>query len=167
MFRWLDAALGRIEEVFIALMLCSASVILFANVVARYGFNTGVVWAEEVVRYQIIWLVFIGSSVAVRRGIHIGIEAVLHVLPGPIARALRIVVLSLCILFCLVLLYYGAVLVAQTRAFGQRTPAMQAPFWIIQLAIPVSAALMGLRFAQTLGGEIAGTHRKAETDLIS
>ena len=42
----------------------------------------------------------------------------------------------------MVLAYYGIDLVHQTRMFGQKTPAMQAPTWIIQLAIPVGAGLM-------------------------
>lgn len=167
MLKRLDTLLCRIEEAVIALLLSSASLILFVNVVARYVFNTGLVWAEEVVRYQIIWLVFIGGSVAARKGIHIGVEAVLHLLPDAMARLLRIAVAALCVLFCALLVYYGADLVAQTRMFGQKTPAMQAPFWMIQLAIPVGAALMGLRFAQTLFAEIAGRHPEAAAEMIN
>ena len=167
MLKRLDRALGRLEEAFIATLLASASVILFINVVLRYVFNTGVVWAEELVRYEIIWLVFIGGSVAARKGIHIGVEAVLHVLPARLAQALRITVYALCILFCAVLVWYGAELIAQTRMFGQKTSAMQAPFWVIQLAIPVGAGLMGLRFAQALWAEFAGEHRHAETEMLS
>ncbi|TDL81254.1 TRAP transporter small permease [Palleronia sediminis] len=167
MFSKLDKALAHLEEVFIAILLGSASVILFANVVARYGFNTGVVWAEEVVRYQIIWLVFIGSSVAVRKGIHIGIDALPQVLPAPLAHALRVAVLCICVLFCAALLYYSILLVMQTRAFGQKTSAMQMPFWIVQLAIPIGAGLMGLRFSQALFRTLTRTRPQAETQLIN
>lgn len=167
MFKQLDTLLSRAEEAFIALMLGSASLILFCNVVARYVFNTGVVWAEEVVRYQIIWLVFIGASVAARKQIHIGVEALLHVLPAPFERAVHIVVGIGCILFCVVLAYYGIDLVHQTRMFGQKTPAMQAPTWIIQLAIPVGAGLMALRFAQNLWAQIVGVQARAETEMLS
>ena len=167
MFKRLNNALCRIEETFIAVLLISASVILFSNVVARYVFNTGVVWAEEVVRYEIIWLVFIGGSVAVRKGIHIGVDAVLHILPARFAQALHIVVWIICILFCLVLVWYGIELAAQTRMFGQKTPAMQTPFWLIQLAIPVGAGLMLLRFIQALWSGILGAEQRSQTDLIS
>lgn len=167
MLQRLDHALCRGEEIFIAALLASASVILFVNVVARYVFNTGLVWAEELVRYQIIWLVFIGGSVAARKGIHIGVGALLHVLPEALARAVRIAVWLFCMAFCAVLVWYGAELVTQTKMFGQKTSAMQAPFWIVQLAIPVGAGLMLLRFGQALWREVAGGGQRAETDLIS
>lgn len=166
MLHRLDRGLCWLEEAFITALLITASVILFVNVVARYGFNTGFVWAEEFVRYEIIWMVFIGGSVAARKGIHIGVNAVFHVLPQRFRRILRIAVNLLCIGFCAVLLFYGAELVAQTRMFGQKTPAMQVPFWIVQMAIPVGAALMLLRFAQHLSHEVFGEHQPAETEII-
>ena len=54
--RKLDALLSRGEEILIGLLILSASLILFANVIARYVFNDGFSWAEELVRYQIVWL---------------------------------------------------------------------------------------------------------------
>lgn len=167
MLQRLDRILCWVEEVFIATLLITASAILFTNVVARYLFNAGFVWAEELVRYEIIWMVFIGGSVAVRKGIHIGVEAVVLALPMGGARVLRVAVSLICIAFCLVLMIYGAQLAEQTQAFGQKTSAMQAPVWVIQLAIPLGAGLMCLRFSQGLWNEIFGDHRRAETEIIS
>ena len=58
-----------LEELLIGGLLATASVILFANVVARYIFNWGGPWADELVRYEIVWMVFIGGSVAALTGI--------------------------------------------------------------------------------------------------
>ncbi len=163
----LDRGLSWAEDAFISTLLITASAILFVNVVARYVFNTGFVWAEEFVRYEIVWLVFVGGSVAARRGIHIGVEAVVHFLPPTARRLAAVAVLALCVAFCIVLMIYGGELAAQTRMFGQRTSAMQAPFWIVQLAIPVGAALMALRFSQRLYLEATGVHRRAEMEMIN
>ncbi|MFT6642156.1 MAG: C4-dicarboxylate transporter DctQ subunit, partial [Flavobacteriaceae bacterium] len=73
-------------------LLASASLILFANVVARYVFNWGVPWAEELVRYEIIWMVFIGGSVAVRKGIHIGIDILATVSPPKTQTVIHLVI---------------------------------------------------------------------------
>lgn len=162
----IDRALGWLEETCIVTLLITSSVILFVNVVARYVFNTGFVWAEELVRYEIIWMVFIGGSVAVRKGIHIGIEVLLHVLPKGGARILRMLVGAICVIFCLVLLFYSTELALQTRSFGQRSSAMQLPFWIIQLAIPIGAALMAIRFAQKLWQDATGRYHDAETEML-
>ena len=167
MMERLDAALCRLEDAFIAALLLSASFIIFFNVVLRYVFNTGFIWAEEFVRYEIIWLVFIGGSVAARKGIHIGVEALLRVLPAAPARALRIAVGLICIAFCAALVWFGAELVAQTRMFGQRTSAMQAPFWIIQLAVPIGAGLMLLRFVERLWRDVRGLPHRDQREAIS
>ena len=167
MFRQLDRLLVIAEDTFISILLVASSAILFVNVVARYVFNSGMVWAEELVRYQIVWLVFVGASVAARKGIHIGVEAIVHMLPAGARRAVQILVYALCITFCAVLVFYGIELMLQTRSFNQRTPAMQAPFWIAQLAIPVGAALMGIRFTQELVRAVRGQTGNTQTNILN
>lgn len=163
----LDRVLSFAEDTFISILLIAASAILFINVVGRYVFNSGFVWAEELVRYQIVWLVFVGASVAARKGIHIGVDAVVQIVPAKVRIAVRAAVFLVCIVFCGLLLFYGLELMLQTRAFNQRTPALQAPFWLAQLAIPVGAALMGLRFVQELLRTLTGEERHAETQILN
>ena len=167
MLHRLDRVLSWLEDAFIASLLLSASVIIFVNVVLRYVFNTGIVWAEEFVRYEIVWLVFIGGSVAARKGIHIGVEAVLHVLPAAAARTLKVVVGLICIAFCAALVWYGVELVAQTQMFRQRSSAMQAPFWIVQLAVPIGAGLMLIRFAERTWFDLRGIPQRDQREAIS
>ena len=50
MLRTLDAGLLRIEQFVIGILMIAASFVLFVNVVARYGFNEGFAWAEELTR---------------------------------------------------------------------------------------------------------------------
>ncbi len=166
MWSRIDRALGWLEETFVTTLLITSSIILFVNVVARYVFNTGFIWAEEMVRYEIIWMVFVGASVAVRKGIHIGIDALHYILPKNGKRIVRIVVGGICLIFCIVLFKYSLDLVMQTRSFGQRTSAMRIPFWIVLLAIPVGAGLMAIRFAQELYRDATGRHHEAETEML-
>jgi|TARA_B110000881_G_C18367876_1_gene409690 C4-dicarboxylate transporter DctQ subunit len=139
-----------LEELLIGGLLATASVILFANVVARYIFNWGVPWAEELVRYEIVWMVFIGGSVAARTGIHIGIDILATFSPKQIRPVILLVINAISLTFCLFLVIMGSDLVAQTKMFGQVTPALQIPMWVVQMAIPVGGALMALRFFQRL-----------------
>lgn len=165
--RWVDLALARLEDTLIAALLLSGAVIICVNVVLRYVFSGGLVWAAEFVRYEIIWMVFIGGSVAVRKGIHIGVDVALHVLPPMGQRILRSAVDVICILFCLALVIYGAELTRQTQAFGQLTAAMQVPMWTVQLAVPIGAGLMLLRFGQRLWLNVRGIELVTEVETIS
>lgn len=164
MLRKLDSVFSRAEEVLIGTLLLTASVILFANVVARYVFNLGLPWAEELVRYQIVWMVFLGASVAAREGIHIGVDILAKFSPPLIARGLVLLVHAISVVFCAAVVFYGAELIAQTRMFGQISPAMQVPMWLVQLAIPVGAGLMGIRFAQQFVRTLLG-RREPETHI--
>lgn len=168
MLRTLDAALSRVEEIVISLLLIAASFVLFANVVARYGFNDSFPWAEEMTRYAIVWMVFVGGSVAARKGAHIGVDVLARLLgERPVRKVLIVGVDLLCVAFSLFLVIFGWELVAQAKQFGQMTPALQIPLWTVQLAIPVGGALMGLRFFQRVLGELAGGAKESAVKILS
>ena len=163
----LDVAFSRIEEAFIGVLLIAASFILFANVVARYGFNDSFPWAEELTRYAIVWMVFVGGSLAARKGAHISVDVLWRVLGDHPARKVLVVSVDfLCVLFSLFLVVYGWDLVAQAREFGQVTPSLQVPLWTVQLAIPVSGVLMAVRFTQHLFAEISGRAKKSSIEIL-
>jgi len=150
---WLDRGLCRVEEGLVAALLGAAALILFLDVVARYLFSAPFSWGAESVRYAIIWVVFIGSSIAARRGIHISISALREFLPAPAQRPLILLVLAICFGFSVLLLSASVELIQFMRGFRQVTPAMEIPMWWVYLAIPVGAGLMSLRFIQAFWAE--------------
>lgn len=161
---WLDKVLSRAEEICVALLLCAASLILFIDVAGRFLFSTSFSWAAESVRYAIVWVVFIGSSIAARRGIHISIDALREFLPPPARRPLILLVLAISILFCALMLWFAIQLVATMQGYRQVSPAMQIPMWWVYLAIPVGVGLMLVRFAQTLWLELRYRLESLESD---
>jgi TRAP-type transport system small permease protein len=65
----------------IALLLAAMVVLVFGNVVLRYGFNSGITVSEELSRWFFVWLVFLGSIVALREHAHLGIDSLVKKLP--------------------------------------------------------------------------------------
>ena len=166
MLRKMEVLVSRSEEVLIGTLILTASFILFANVVARYVFNLGIPWAEELVRYQIVWMVFLGASVAARQGVHIGVDILVKFAPAAVSKGVTLLVNAIGIAFCAALVFFGAELIIQTRAFGQVSPAMQIPMWLVQLAIPVGSALMGIRFAQRFFQALLGEAQQTHVEVI-
>ncbi len=162
----IDFILGKVEEYFIATLLLVASILLFANVVGRYVFGTSVLGAEELVRYMIVWMVFVGGSVAARKGIHIGVDAFLKFSGARVARIISIVVLLICICFTVTLFYYGLWHTMDVYQFGQRSSALRLPYWIAQAAIPVGAGLMAIRFTQRLVALLRARQDRSELEMI-
>ncbi len=164
--RRLNTYSHRLEEFLIAFLLATSSVVLFANVLARYVFNWGVSWAEELVRYEIIWMVFIGGSVAARQGIHIGVDILVKFSPRPFRRPISISLNAISFVFCVCLVILGGDLVAQTKMFGQVTPALEVPMWVVQMAVPVGGGLMAVRFLQRISQSLQDGDDATHTDGI-
>lgn len=98
---------ARIEPAFIALTLGLMTVVTFANVVARYVFNTNILWALETTVFLFAWLVLLGASHGVKISAHIGVDVILSMAaPGP-RKALALFSAACCLAFA-GLLTYGA-----------------------------------------------------------
>jgi TRAP-type C4-dicarboxylate transport system permease small subunit len=80
MARWIDGLCKGLEGL-IALALAVMVVLVFGNVVLRYGFNTGITVSEELSRWLFIWATFLGAIVALREHGHLGVDMVVNRLP--------------------------------------------------------------------------------------
>jgi TRAP-type transport system small permease protein len=59
---------------FIAFLLFAIVVMVFGNVVLRYGFNSGIDVSEELSRWCLVWITFLGATVALKEGRHLGVD---------------------------------------------------------------------------------------------
>jgi TRAP-type transport system small permease protein len=103
----LPAHLERAVEYLMALDLSLLVVLIFSNVVGRYGFGSAFPGAEEVARLLFVWLVFLGAILALRRGAHLGVELLQARIPRWARRACA-VGSHLLILFALWLFLAGS-----------------------------------------------------------
>ncbi|MCO4824163.1 MAG: TRAP transporter small permease [Amylibacter sp.] len=94
----------RFEETLIALILGSMTLVTFANVVARYGFNSNILWAVEFTVFLFAWMVLLGASYAVKIGAHIGVDAILNLVSPGVRKVMSLIAVCVCIAFSLLLL---------------------------------------------------------------
>ncbi len=173
----------QIEESSIALCLGLMTLITFANVIARYVFNSNILWALEVTVFLFAWLILMGASYAVKKHVHIGVDVVINMLSPKARKVCAILAISACLAFSIMLLigawnYWYPF--ATSRAFLETEdipmPEMlqfmsgwlnegeryeKIPRMIPYLALPLGLALLTLRFLQ-LGWKIL----KGETDSL-
>ncbi len=96
--------MDRIEETLIAVLLGLMTVLTFANVVARYLFNSNLFFALELTVFMFAWLVLLGASYAVKKNAHLGVDAIINMVrPNP-RRILGLLSVLACIIYAMLLL---------------------------------------------------------------
>lgn len=99
--------INEIEETFIAILLGAMTLITFATVVARYAFNSGILWAQEATGFLFAWLVLIGVSHCVKVNALLGVDLVAASLPPSARRILGLIAVAASLAFT-VLICKGA-----------------------------------------------------------
>jgi len=82
-------------------------VLVFGNVLLRYGFNSGITLSEELSRWLFVWMTFLGAIVALRKHEHLGTDMLVGRL-GPVGKKICMGISQLLMLFICVLLFKGA-----------------------------------------------------------
>jgi len=141
MNRWVDGAC-RVIEGLIALMLAVMVVLVFGNVVLRYGFNSGITVSEEISRWLFIWMTFLGAVVALRERGHLGVDMVVQRLPRWGKKAC-LAIGHLVMLYIVWLLFQGSVTQARIN-WDVEAPTTGASMATVYAAGVVFAALAAL-----------------------
>ncbi len=98
---------NELEESVIAIILGLMTLITFVNVVLRYGFNTGLIWGLEATSLLFAWLVLFGVSYCVKVTAHLGVDAVVNVLPTGTRRVVTLFAGAVCLAYAF-LFFNGA-----------------------------------------------------------
>jgi TRAP-type C4-dicarboxylate transport system permease small subunit len=93
-------------EVLLVILLAGMAIMVFGNVVLRYGFNSGILVSEEMSRYFFVWLTFIGAVVTFRENAHLGVESLVQRF-GRNGRLICMVLSDIIILFCMAAFFWG------------------------------------------------------------
>lgn len=104
MFRKLALITDQVEETSIALCLGLMTLVTFANVLARYLFNSNILWALELTVFLFAWLVLMGASYGVKKHVHIGVDVVINLLPPLWKKITAALSLIACLAFSIMLL---------------------------------------------------------------
>jgi TRAP-type C4-dicarboxylate transport system permease small subunit len=129
-------------------------VVVAAQVFCRYVLNHSLFWSEELARYLLVWLTFLGATVAYHRRAHPSIDMLKSRVGPTVGRLMAIAGYLAALLFFGVLTVYGLQFAHFVRA--QISPALQIPKWMILLALPVSGAILCLHTWNFLVAAVKG-----------
>ena len=135
-------------EDWISLVLFWAlAIIVFLQFFTRYIMNDSLSWTEEIARYGLMWVTFIGGIMVTRRNTHIAVELMSNVMkPGPARVALLITVDVIKLGFFALLAYFS--LTITERMHFQRMTVFDLPMSYVYIGVALGCIGMFLRQAQ-------------------
>jgi TRAP-type C4-dicarboxylate transport system permease small subunit len=152
----------KLAELMLVIMLSAMVIMVFGNVVLRYGFNDGIISSEELSRFLFIWITFLGAIVTMRENGHLGLDSVVRQLSLR-GKKIAFAVSNVLMLGCCVLMFYGTLkqhgINASTRSAVTEIPMS----WVYGVGYITSVA-MGLMILGKLIELARGNFQ--ESDLI-
>ncbi len=131
----------RLLRWLMVIIIASMSLLVFLNVVLRYGFNSSLMITEEIGRYLFVWLTFLGAISAFIRNRHVAVDTFLIRMPSPMRRVVRILS-DIAMLICCAMIMVGCwrlTLLNMTNYL----PVSDMPVGVLYFAGVPSSAVIG------------------------
>ncbi len=171
-------ALDHLEEWLIASLIAGATGLIFVAVLHRYGTGLSIdvskwstahglpilpqltksiylwlasldlSWAQELCIFMFIWMAKFGAAYGVRTGIHVGVDILVNRLPAHSRKQVILFALLCGAFFTGMIAAFGSSFISEMFRTGQQSNDLEAPMWIVYLAIPLGSGLMCFRFLQ-------------------
>ena len=127
-------------------------VVMLGQVIFRYVLNSSLQWSEELAVWGMVWMVFIGSVLLMRRWEHISITTLVRYAPLKVRPFLVIFNKAAALVFLVIVGYYGIEVFA--GSFHAKSPSIGLSTRWIKLAIPTGAVLMAVVAAYAIADDL-------------
>lgn len=145
--RWerIDAAIGRVEQGLLVVLLSVLILIAFSQIILRNFFSTGIAWGDALVRSLVLWTGFIGATIAAREGQHISIDVVSRWISPKGKRAVAIIIHAFSFLICC-FLTFAALKFIHNEFQMKSVIFLGIPSWVLKTILPVTFSVMAFRY---------------------
>lgn len=153
--RKLNYTLYKIQKTTVVALFAALLLLAFTQVVLRLFFRAGIENADSITRYLVLWIGFLGASLATYKNRHITIDIVSQLLRKKGNRIISSVVNSAALVITGFLCFASVVFVINESS--DSTKVMFIPLWVLELALPTAFLFMSLRFLQNAIESITGS----------
>ena len=146
----LARVVNRLEEGVISLLLVFTTLLVFAEVVLRFGFNTGFLWIQELTLHASAWMVLFGASYGIKVGAHIGVDAIVRALPVGVRRWVSVLAAALCLVYCGLFMAGSWTYLDRMHMIGVDLEDMPVRQWLAHSILFIGFVLLSVRFLQLM-----------------
>ncbi len=141
----LFAKLAKVEEWILSFFLLVMILLTCVQIVLRAFFSTGILWADPLLRYLVLWTGFLGAAMATSQGKHIAMDVIGFLIPKHLKPWLQITTNLFSGIIAGFLTWSAYLFIQSEMQFGT-TRLLTLPSWVWALIFPISFTLISLRF---------------------
>ena len=157
----LEEAGRLLETILLVALLSSIMLLAVGQIVLREVFNTGFVWADELIKLMVLWLAMVGSIAACRDNRHIRIDALSHILPQLAVEVTRVLVDLFAAVVCGIIAWHTWRYLQVEIEYADMV-LINVPAWIAHSVLPAAFLLISFRFLvlviKQIGTIVTGTY---------
>lgn len=145
----IDDIIARFEAVVLAVGVLVMATVSVVNVIGRFAFGESLYFTEELNRFLVVLITFVGIGYAARKGRHIRMSAIYDALPDWGRKALMVIIALATAAAMFTLAWYAYVYVDKVAATGRVAPSLQVPLYLTFLWVPVGFVITGIQYLLT------------------
>ena len=145
LFKKIDEIIAGLETGLITVILSLMIILSFGQVVLRNIFNESILWGDIFLRQMVLWVGFIGASLAARDQRHIAVDFLPNILPSPWRKPIRTLT-KICAAVISIFLTHAAWSFVTYEREAESVLVLNYPVWIFQTVLPYSFGLLTIRF---------------------
>ena len=142
--------INKILTFFTLFLLSALCLITFLQVIMRYVFNAPLSWTEEMVRYLLIWVTFLGFGLAVHKRTEMSVSVLTDILPLKLKKGFEMGMTVVILLFLSIFVFKGFIFAFDGREI--MAIALPISFFWINLSAPLGGVFLIALYAVRLVG---------------
>ncbi len=157
--------LARVEDALLAIVLAALIGLASTQIILRNGFDTGLVWADELTRIAVLWLALLGAVAASRSDQHLRVDVLARLLPARARLAVAVLIDAFTAAICGVLAWYALGFVRVEIEF-ESTLLRGLPAWWFESILPLAFALMAFHQLVVMAQRLLALFRGESDDPV-
>ena len=148
--------INRAEEAVICILLVLTTLLVFIDVVMRFGFNSGFMWSQELTLHMSAWMVLFGASYGLKVGSHIGMDSFVKLFPRTGRRILTGIAAIMALGYCGLIFYGSWIYLKKMKLIGIELEDLPIPAWLAHGMLLVGFLFLIIRLIIILLSVITG-----------
>ncbi len=139
------AVYAWVEETFLCFLLLAMILLVCAQIFLRIFYASGILWADPLLRYMVVWAGLFGAAVATKHAKHISIDIISHLIPAQFLPWLQAMINFFSAAVCIILTVAAVTFVRDEALYGARI-ILAIPSWKFNSIYPLAFGIISIRF---------------------